>query len=184
MTQSKGPRLLRVLKLLGLLAAFLLLYPLCYLAWFLRGEASVPHSLLGEVAVIVCGFCGAGLRTLLDRRKHPLPAGNILLLLAGILLSLAVFFLFGANLLPGLPLAVSCLAAFLVGDRMTLLPYDTVATRAFSPLPLSDIWDAAPPSGRSNLCGDSPEAVSPSPFCCSARWESMSCPATRHRLTF
>lgn len=131
MTQSKGSRLLRVLKLLGLLAAFLLLYPLCYLAWFLRGEASVPHSLLGEAAVIVCGFCGAGLRTLLDRRKHPLPAGNILLLLAGILLSLAVFFLFGANLLPGLPLAVSCLAAFLVGDRMTLLPYDTVATRAF-----------------------------------------------------
>ena len=36
-----------------------------------------------------------------------------------------------SGVLPGLPLAVSCLAAFLVGDRMTLLPYDTVATRAF-----------------------------------------------------
>ena len=48
MTQPKGPRLLHTLKLFGLLAAFLLLYPLCYLAWFLRGEASVPLSLLGE----------------------------------------------------------------------------------------------------------------------------------------
>ena len=47
MTQPKGPRLLHTLKLFGLLAAFLLLYPLCYLAWFLRGEASVTLSLLG-----------------------------------------------------------------------------------------------------------------------------------------
>lgn len=131
MTQPKGPRLLHTLKLFGLLAAFLLLYPLCYLAWFLRGEASVPLSLLGELAVIACGFCGAGLRTLLERRKQHLPAGNVLLLLTGILLSLAAFFLFGAGLLPGLPLAVSCLAAFVTGDRMTLLPYDAVATRAF-----------------------------------------------------
>ena len=61
MNEKKGPLLLRVLKGFGLFAGFLLVYPLCYLAWFLSGTAVEPLSLLALTAAVICGVCGAGL---------------------------------------------------------------------------------------------------------------------------
>ena len=129
MKQKKGSRLLRVLKLLGLLGGFLLVYPLCYLAWFLTGAANTPLSLLAQGTAVLCGVCGAGLRVLLERRARRLTGPA--LAVCGLLLAAGSFFLFGAGLLPGVPVAAACLAAFVIGDRLVILPYDAAASRFF-----------------------------------------------------
>lgn len=130
MNEKKGPLLLRVLKGFGLFAGFLLVYPLCYLAWFLSGTAVEPLSLLALAAAVICGICGAGLRVLLERSRLSGAAG-LLLAVCAIVLTGAVFFLFGGGLLPAGLVAAACLAAYVIGDRLVILPYDAVATRAF-----------------------------------------------------
>lgn len=124
---SHKPLLLRVLKPLGLFAALLAAYPLCYFLFFLTGAPSVPFSLLGLAAAELCGFAGAGLRRWVEKRAR--GRGGFRLLAAGLLAMAAVFLLSGGRLLPSLPLALLCGAAFLFGDRFILQPYDAVASR-------------------------------------------------------
>ena len=57
------------------------LYPLCYLSWFLQGRASVAASLVCLGAAAASGFLGAGLRLLAERKGKASPWMEILLLL-------------------------------------------------------------------------------------------------------
>ena len=129
--KKKGPRILRALHVLGVFSGFLFVYPLCYLAWFLRGEPSDAKALLAMAGAAVCGFAGAGLRLLFERKRLLGLFSEIALLLFALLCAAGAFILAGGEPLPGLLVALACLAACVIGERLVLLPYDAVTSRTY-----------------------------------------------------
>ena len=124
---AKQPLLLQVLKVLGLFSTFLVLYPLCYLSWFLQGRASVAASLVCLGAAAASGFLGAGLRLLAERKGKSSVWMEILLLLPLLPIVAAFFSLYQGHLAFLLTLA-AVLAAYVMGNREVLLSYGDFAS--------------------------------------------------------
>ena len=119
---AKQPPLLQALKILGLFSTFLVLYPLCYLSWFLQGRASAAASLVCLGAAAASGFLGAGLRLLAERKGRASPWMEILLLLPLLPIAAAFFFLSEGHLASLLTL-IALLAAYVMGNREATLSY-------------------------------------------------------------
>ena len=124
---AKQPLLLQILKILGLFSTFLILYPLCYLSWFLQGRASAAASLVCLGATAASGFLGAGLRLLAERKGKSSVWMEILLLLPLLPIVAAFFSLYQGHLAFLLTLA-AVLAAYVMGNREVLLSYGDFAS--------------------------------------------------------